>query len=210
MPIFSDSYLDNDGELFKGGLFWPNPIFRAVDVFLFQRPMWVFHPATPPFLFILQNFDEFTVCSLNSVLFPQWIWLFLYLKYLSFGLQEGETIRINVKHKASGGTGMLSAAGLTGGNAGTPKPKVLSLAPPPSGAGKIRSPLPPPPNDPVAARIASTARSSGDKGTYEGVRHSTDSLSDLSQLQVCWSCLFFWPFPICLLFVFVIENFRSY
>ncbi|KAJ1417458.1 PH-like domain superfamily [Sesbania bispinosa] len=99
-------------------------------------------------------------------------------------LKEGETIRINVKHKASSGTGMLSAAGLTAGHSGTPKPKALSLAPPPSGAGKIRSPLPPPPNDPVAARIASTARSSGDhKGTYEGVRHSTDSLSDLSQLQ---------------------------
>ncbi|XP_027364048.1 uncharacterized protein At1g03900 isoform X2 [Abrus precatorius] len=90
-------------------------------------------------------------------------------------LKEGETIRINVKHKASSGTGMLSAAGLTGAHSGTPKPKTLSIAPPPSGAGKIRSPLPPPPNDPVAARIASTG--------YDSVKHSTDSLSDLSQLQ---------------------------
>ncbi|OIV90526.1 hypothetical protein TanjilG_32403 [Lupinus angustifolius] len=98
-------------------------------------------------------------------------------------LKEGETIRINVKHKISSGTGMLSAAGLTSGYAGTPKPKVLSLAPPPSGAGKIRSPLPPPPNDPVAARIASTSRGTGLKGTNDSGRHSTDSLSDLSRLQ---------------------------
>ena len=79
---------------------------------------------------------------------------------------------------------MLSAAGLTGGHAATPKPKTSSLAPPPSGIGKIRSPLPPPPNDPVAARIASTGRATDPKGTYESVKHSTDSLSDLSQLQV--------------------------
>ncbi|KAL1367608.1 hypothetical protein HN51_021666 [Arachis hypogaea] len=100
-------------------------------------------------------------------------------------LKEGETIRINVKHKASSGTGMLSAAGLTGGHAATPKPKpkALSLAPPPTGAGKIRSPLPPPPNDPVAARIASTTRSSDPKSTNESVGHSTDSLSDLSLLK---------------------------
>ncbi|KAK7267405.1 hypothetical protein RIF29_20079 [Crotalaria pallida] len=98
-------------------------------------------------------------------------------------LKEGETIRINVKHKLSGGTGMLSAAGRTGGHAATQNPKVLSLAPPPSGTGKIRSPLPPPPNDPVAARIASTSRGTGHKGTDNSARRSTDSLSDLSQLQ---------------------------
>ncbi|CAI8602814.1 unnamed protein product [Vicia faba] len=99
-------------------------------------------------------------------------------------LKEGETIKINVKHKAAGGAGMLSAAGLTGVHVATPKPKVLTLAPPPSGAGKIRSALPLPPNDPVAARIASTTSGSSVKGTHEGVRHSaTDSLSDLSQLQ---------------------------
>lgn len=93
-----------------------------------------------------------------------------------------------MKNKTSSGTGMLSAAGLTSGHVPTPKPKIVSLAPPPSGAGKIRSPLPPPPNDPVAARIASTGHASSVKGTHESVKHSTDSLSDLSQLQVCWSC----------------------
>lgn len=97
-------------------------------------------------------------------------------------LKEGETIRINVKHKAAGGAGMLSAAGLSGVHVATPKPKVLNLAPPP-GAGKIRSALPLPPNDPVAARIASTSPVSSVKGTKEGVKQSTDSLSDLSQLQ---------------------------
>lgn len=97
-----------------------------------------------------------------------------------------------MKHKAAGGAGMLSAAGLTGAHIATPKPKVLNLAPPPSGAGKIRSALPPPPNDPVAARIASTTGTgSSVKGTHEGVRHNTtDSLSDLSQLQVCCRCSF--------------------
>ncbi|ESW16875.1 hypothetical protein PHAVU_007G191700 [Phaseolus vulgaris] len=98
-------------------------------------------------------------------------------------LKDGETIRINVKHKVPGGTGMLSAAGLTGGHATTPKPKTLSLAPPPSGIGKIRSPLPPPPNDPVAARIASTGHATDPEGTYESVKHSPDTLSVLSQLQ---------------------------
>ncbi|CAJ2651758.1 adaptin ear-binding coat-associated protein [Trifolium pratense] len=97
-------------------------------------------------------------------------------------LKAGETIRINVKHKAAGGAGMLSAAGLTGGHVATPKPKVLNLAPPP-GAAKIRSALPPPPNDPVAVRIASTITGSSVKGTNEDAKHSTDSLSDLSQLQ---------------------------
>lgn len=97
-------------------------------------------------------------------------------------LKEGETIRINVKNKPSGGTGMLSAAGLSGGLSGTAKPKALSLAPPPSGGAKIRSPLPPPPNDPVAARIASN-HVTGVKGLKEHVKNSTDPFSDLSQLE---------------------------
>ncbi|XP_023511718.1 uncharacterized protein At1g03900-like isoform X2 [Cucurbita pepo subsp. pepo] len=70
-------------------------------------------------------------------------------------LKEGETIRINVKHKPSSGTGMLSAAGLSG--SGTGKPKTLSLAPPPTGARKISSPLPPPPNDPAARKLSASA-----------------------------------------------------
>ncbi|GMP90639.1 hypothetical protein CsSME_00041668 [Camellia sinensis var. sinensis] len=80
---------------------------------------------------------------------------------------------------------MLSAAGLSGGASGTGKPKALSLAPPPTGATKIRSPLPPPPNDPAAVRITSTSHGVGLKGPKENARHSTDTLSDFSQLEVC-------------------------
>lgn len=98
-------------------------------------------------------------------------------------LKEGETIRINVKNKPSTGTGMLSAAGLSGGLSGTAKPKALTLSPPPVGGGKLRTPLPPPPNDPVAARMTSTSHGVGLKGTNENVRRSTDPLSDLSQLE---------------------------
>lgn len=94
-------------------------------------------------------------------------------------LKEGETIRINVKPKPSSGTGMLSAAGLSG----TGKPKTVGLAPPP-GTGKIRSPLPPPPNDPAAARMTSGNHGVGDlKVAKENTRHGSDSLSDLSPLE---------------------------
>ncbi|PON62652.1 Talin [Parasponia andersonii] len=90
-------------------------------------------------------------------------------------LKEGETIRINVKPKPTSGTGMLSAAGLSGPG----KPKTVGLAPPP-GSAKIRSPLPPPPNDPAAAR-----RTSGNHGVdiKENTRRGSDSLSDLSPLE---------------------------
>ncbi|XP_074316092.1 uncharacterized protein At1g03900 [Silene latifolia] len=91
-------------------------------------------------------------------------------------LKEGETIRINVRHKPVGGTGMLST-GKSGGLSSTSNPKPLGLAPPP-GSGKIRTPLPPPPNDPVATRITS-----GLKGSKESARHTTDPLSDFSQLE---------------------------
>ncbi|GAV80149.1 DUF1681 domain-containing protein [Cephalotus follicularis] len=95
-------------------------------------------------------------------------------------LKEGETIRINVKHKPSSGTGMLSAAGLSGGNSGTGKPKLLGLAPPPAAAaGKIRSTLLPPPNDPAAVRIASPRL----MAPRENTRQNDDSLSDFSQLE---------------------------
>lgn len=91
-----------------------------------------------------------------------------------------------MKPKPTSGTGMLSAAGLTGAVSGTAKPKALSLAPPPTGAGKIRSPLPPPPNDPAAARITSTSHQGVViKGPKENARHSNDPLSDLSPLEVC-------------------------
>ncbi|KAL3531220.1 hypothetical protein ACH5RR_010542 [Cinchona calisaya] len=98
-------------------------------------------------------------------------------------LKEGETIRINVKNKPSGGTGMLSAAGLSSGLPATVMPKTLGLAPPPSGAVKIRSPLPPPPNDPAAARMTSGSHVKTLKGPKENARHSPDPLADLSQLE---------------------------
>ncbi|XP_073051073.1 uncharacterized protein At1g03900-like [Primulina eburnea] len=99
-------------------------------------------------------------------------------------LKEGETIRINVKNKPSGGTGMLSAAGLSGAVTGTGKSKTLVLSPPPSGAGKLRSPLPPPPNDPVAAaRMASASHMSSLKGSKDNARDSNDPLSDFSNLE---------------------------
>lgn len=89
-----------------------------------------------------------------------------------------------MKHKSSTGTGMLSAAGLSGGvsASGTGKTKALGIAPPP---GKIRSPLPPPPNDPAAARMTAGANHSlGLKSLKDTTRRSTDPLSDLSQLDV--------------------------
>ncbi|XP_051141710.1 uncharacterized protein At1g03900 [Andrographis paniculata] len=98
-------------------------------------------------------------------------------------LKEGETIRINVKNKQSSGTGMLSAAGLSGGS-GTVKPKILGLAPPPGGAVKIRSPLPPPPNDGAAVRMTSSANTgTAPAVAKENSRNSADALSDLSQLE---------------------------
>ncbi|KDP26515.1 hypothetical protein JCGZ_17673 [Jatropha curcas] len=98
-------------------------------------------------------------------------------------LKEGETIRINVKPKPTSGTGMLSAAGLSGGLSGTGKPKTLGIAPPPSGAGKIRSPLPPPPNDPAAARMTAANPGVGLRAPKENTKLSTDPLSDLSPLE---------------------------
>ncbi|CAN8306352.1 unnamed protein product [Cochlearia groenlandica] len=87
-------------------------------------------------------------------------------------LKEGETIRINVKPKpTTNGTGMLSAA-----LSGPGKAKPLALAPPPSAATKTRSPLLPPPNDPVIARIASD-------GCKKPMDRMNDPLSDLSQLK---------------------------
>ncbi|KAJ9169630.1 hypothetical protein P3X46_017797 [Hevea brasiliensis] len=98
-------------------------------------------------------------------------------------LKEGETIRINVKHKPSSGTGMLSAAGLSGGHSGTGKSKPLGIAPPPSGAVKIRSPLPPPPNDPATARMTAVNHGVGIKSPKENTKRSMDHLSDLSPLE---------------------------
>uniref|UniRef100_A0A2P2K2U4 NECAP PHear domain-containing protein n=1 Tax=Rhizophora mucronata TaxID=61149 RepID=A0A2P2K2U4_RHIMU len=98
-------------------------------------------------------------------------------------LKEGETIRISVKPKPSSGTGMLSAAGLSGGVSGAGKPNTLGIAPPPSGRGKISSPLPPPPNDPAAARMTSASHGVGLGAPRENAKWSTDPLSNLSQLE---------------------------
>ncbi|KAK9201487.1 hypothetical protein WN944_016690 [Citrus x changshan-huyou] len=99
-------------------------------------------------------------------------------------LKEGETIRINVKPKPTSGTGMLSAAGLSGAVSVSAKAKTVGLAPPPSGMGKIRAPLPPPPNDPAAARINSASHNNGVGAPKETPRHSTtDPSSDLSQIE---------------------------
>ncbi|KAJ0512541.1 putative PH-like domain superfamily, NECAP, PHear domain-containing protein [Helianthus annuus] len=112
-------------------------------------------------------------------------------------LKEGETIRITVKNKPTSGVGMLSTAGLSGGGAsGTEKVKPLSLAPPPAKTRpseadkvkplslapppattrKIRSLIPPPPNDPAAVRMTAANHK-------ETSRNSTDAFSDLSQLE---------------------------
>ncbi|KAF5741839.1 ABC transporter family protein [Tripterygium wilfordii] len=97
-------------------------------------------------------------------------------------LKEGETIRINVKPKPSSGTGMLSAAGLSGGASGSGNPKALALAPPLGGAGKIRTPLPPPPNDPAAVRKTSASRGAAPSAPSENTRRA-DPLSDFSKLE---------------------------
>ncbi|TYI74047.1 hypothetical protein E1A91_D07G172900v1 [Gossypium mustelinum] len=94
-------------------------------------------------------------------------------------LKEGETIRINIQPKPSSGTGMLSAAALSGA---VLKPNTLCLAPPPAGSGKIRSPLPPPPNDPAAARMTYTSQGVGQRAPTENTRQ-TDPLTNFSQLE---------------------------
>ncbi|KAF9609817.1 hypothetical protein IFM89_018671 [Coptis chinensis] len=99
-------------------------------------------------------------------------------------LKEGETIRINVKNKPSSGTGMLSAAGLSGSVSSSAMPKALPIPPPSSGAVKLRSPLPPPPNDPAATRKTSGGHDVELKGPKENARRTTDPLSDLSQIEV--------------------------
>ncbi|KAG5097840.1 hypothetical protein JHK82_047694 [Glycine max] len=101
---------------------------------------------------------------------------------------QGETIRINVKHKSTSGNWHAFSCWPNRWACCNTKPKTVSLAPPPSGAGKIRSPLPPPPNDPVAARIASTGCATGPKGTYESVKHSTDALSDFFNFRQLGHC----------------------
>lgn len=94
-----------------------------------------------------------------------------------------------MKNKPSSGTGMLSAAGLSGGVSAAGKPKLLALVPPPNAAGKLRTPLPPPPNDPAAVRMTSSSPDGALKGPKEASRRSADTFADLSQLEVPFSVL---------------------
>lgn len=111
-------------------------------------------------------------------------------------LQEGETIRINVKTKPGSGTGMLSGAtGPSNVISSTGRMKA-PLAPPPGG-GRIRSPLPPPPNDnktirtsPVSSGTAfasSLGPVHGPEKSWDSGRASADPFSDLSQLEVLFA-----------------------
>ncbi|CAL9175357.1 unnamed protein product [Musa hybrid cultivar] len=96
-------------------------------------------------------------------------------------LKEGETIRINVKNKPASGGGMLSAAGLSAGVSSKHKATTF-LAPPPGGARKLRSPLPPPPNDPATAR-KTLGHNSGLNPPKDSARRPGDSLQDLSSIE---------------------------
>ncbi|KAI4378573.1 hypothetical protein MLD38_016033 [Melastoma candidum] len=98
-------------------------------------------------------------------------------------LKEGETIRINVKNKSSSGTGMLSAAGLSAAHSVSGQPKAIGLAPPPGRSSKIRSPLPPPPTDPAAARRNSGSPDASKDTKKETTGRIADPLSNLSELE---------------------------
>ena len=80
---------------------------------------------------------------------------------------------------------MLSAAGLSGGTTAKPKTSML-LEPPPGAAGKLRSPLPPPPNDPAAARMNS-GHTAGIRAPKEPTKRNNDPFSDLSAIKVRFS-----------------------
>lgn len=105
-----------------------------------------------------------------------------------------------MKTKTSGtgvSTGMLTSAGLSGVGPAKQKATVGGagslLAPPPgAAAGKLRSPLPPPPNDPAVAKISQKTSllapphenvgATKQKGSLRGT--SPDPFSDLSSIQV--------------------------
>jgi len=76
---------------------------------------------------------------------------------------------------------MLSSAGLSGGATAKPKTGML-LAPPPGAAGKLRSPLPPPPNDPAAVRMNS-GHNTGIRAPKETTKRNNDPFSDLSAIK---------------------------
>uniref|UniRef100_A0A0A9E894 Uncharacterized protein n=1 Tax=Arundo donax TaxID=35708 RepID=A0A0A9E894_ARUDO len=76
---------------------------------------------------------------------------------------------------------MLSSAGLSGGTTAKPKASML-LAPPPGASGKLRNPLPPPPNDPAAARMNS-GQNAGVRALKESAKRKSDPFSDLSAIK---------------------------
>ncbi|CAM6085335.1 unnamed protein product [Calypogeia fissa] len=118
---------------------------------------------------------------------------------LDLRLKEGETIRINVKTKAAAGSRLLSSSASTGVVQAPTKSMKGALAPPPGG-GRIRAPLPPPPNDTrqirsaissqppaltTATPIPGPAQSSNvlNNNGSTGWSHK-DPLSDMSTLEV--------------------------
>uniref|UniRef100_A0A0A9DYD3 Uncharacterized protein n=1 Tax=Arundo donax TaxID=35708 RepID=A0A0A9DYD3_ARUDO len=76
---------------------------------------------------------------------------------------------------------MLSSAGLSGGTTAKPKASMV-LAPPPGATGKLRNPLPPPPNDPAAARMNS-GQNAGMRAPKESTKRNSDPFSDLSAIK---------------------------
>jgi adaptin ear-binding coat-associated protein 1/2 len=86
---------------------------------------------------------------------------------------------------------MLSSTGLSGVGQAKQKATVDGtgslLAPPPGGAGKLRSPLPPPPNDPAVAKIskkASLLEPPHEKLKVSSRGTNPDPFSDLSSIEV--------------------------
>jgi hypothetical protein len=77
---------------------------------------------------------------------------------------------------------MLSSAGVSGGATEKPKASML-LAPPPGAAGKLRSPLPPPPNDSASARMNS-GQNPGTRAPKEPTKKNKDPFSDISAIEV--------------------------
>ncbi|KAJ3682355.1 hypothetical protein LUZ60_014928 [Juncus effusus] len=101
-------------------------------------------------------------------------------------LKEGETIRINVKNKVASSSSTTGAIKLAStANKKAPAGIGGLLAPPPG--GKLRSPLPPPPNDPAVAKISQKASlfNPPSETQKESSRRigSPDPFSDLSSIE---------------------------
>ena len=84
---------------------------------------------------------------------------------------------------------MLSSAGVSGGATEKPKASML-LAPPPGATGKLRSPLPPPPNDSASARMNS-GQNAVTRASKEPTKKNKDPFSDISAIEVSGIFLYF-------------------